>query len=186
MNAVEVPLSKGMVALISPQDAELVLQAKWHVIGSAWLWYAYTTNHPNHQGRIAMHNLIVQPPPGLEVDHKNRNGLDNRRENLRIVTPVENQWNKGKKNRASSRFRGVTKVMRSWVAYATISSRQVRLGTFRDEVAAAIEHDIAILPERGVFAQTNFPMAVVEILKNLPPGERLEHAKRYLRASETA
>lgn len=186
MQAVEVPLSKGMVALISPQDAELVLRAKWHVIGSAWLWYAFTANHPDHKGRIAMHNLIMQPPLGLQVDHKNRNGLDNRRENMRIVTPTVNQWNKGKKKRASSQYRGVSKVLRSWVATAQVNGRHVRLGTFRDEVAAALERDIVTLQERGALAQTNFPMTVVEVLKNLPPDERLEHAKRYLQACETA
>ena len=73
------------------------------------------------------------------VDHINRNKLDNRKENLRIVTPSQNSQNKVGRTTGSSKFKGVYKHKHrsSWSAYITLNQKRMRLGTFHDEIEAA-------------------------------------------------
>lgn len=60
---------------------------------------------------VFLHSEIMMPEKGKYVDHKNRNGLDNRRENLRVVTQSENILNSKHFKKKSELPRGVTRVM---------------------------------------------------------------------------
>lgn len=122
---------------------------------------------------ISMHRTIL----GLEYgdprqgDHANRNKLDNRRENLRIVTPAENSHNvPGRPNR-TSKYRGVrwSRGQRDWIASAVQNGRKVHLGCFDSEVEAAI----AAIEWR----QANLPFNVIEN-DPIPPGYRVSAGKR--------
>lgn len=82
----EIPLSNGGVALVDAEDYEWLSRWKWkrHVGG-----YACRTGWDKVERKwlcILMHRFIVLPPEDIEVDHKNRNRLDNRRCNLRPAT----------------------------------------------------------------------------------------------------
>jgi hypothetical protein len=82
-----------------------------------------------------MHRLILQPPLDRCVDHRNRNRLDNRRGNLRVVTHAENMMNVGANKGSTSRYRGVSwnKRRSKWIA----SFRGRHLGCFDSEGDAA-------------------------------------------------
>jgi len=83
---------------------------------------------------IFMHREIMSCPKGLQVDHINHDRLDNRRENLRIVTNAQNH-----QNRKYSPFRGTTRDGNGWVGQCKVNGKYYRAGWFktREEAAAA-------------------------------------------------
>lgn len=89
-----------------------------------------------------MHRLLLNPPAELQVDHKNHNGLDNRRENIRIVTNGENARNRIDNVEFQSDVDGVTWLTRdkAWRAQPTVNSKQIRLNCFDEkrEAEAAV------------------------------------------------
>lgn len=93
----QIPLTKGQVALVDDSDYEWLMQWKWRAQRSHLTWYAVRTERLSTGKRVAvcMHRelLGLKRGDGLQGDHKNHNGLDNRRVNLRIVTNQDNRFN---------------------------------------------------------------------------------------------
>ena len=110
-----------------------------------------------------MHRLIMDPiPDGMQVDHVNHNGLDNRKKNLRICTSQQNTWNaqKPKLNReSSSQYKGVSwyKRYNKWVARGTHDGKRITLGYYNCEKEAARAYDAAAKKYFGEYAHLNFP-----------------------------
>lgn len=94
---IKIPLNKGMTALVDDEDSELS-RHRWFAILSGNIWYA-RRNVPQVSGpykyRIkALHRVVMGvSDPLIKVDHINGDGLDCRRENLRVVSPSENTKN---------------------------------------------------------------------------------------------
>ena len=109
-----------------------------------------------------MHNMIMQPPKDLRVDHINHNKLDNRRSNLRLCTKQQNQWNRRKvvKN-TTSKYKGVcwAKKNNKWQASLEFQKDKKRqsiyLGQFISEVEAAKAYNEAAIKHFGEFAKIN-------------------------------
>ena len=110
-----------------------------------------------------MHRVILGliPEDKKEVDHGNRNTLDNRRRNLRGCTHRQNMMNRKKDVGATSRYKGVSwsKERKKWVSQITIGKKCKSLGRFAIEELAALAYDIAATYEYGEFANLNFPSA---------------------------
>jgi len=154
--------NKERYAKISPQDAELVLRYRWSVASNTKyggrVYYAKTETGPrNNRTRIKMHRLIMNAPEGMHVDHINGDGLDNRRENLRIVTPQLNQANSRKHVAGKSSFKGVSWHHRAnkWRAYICINRGQKHIGLFDDELEAAKAYDAVAKSTWGEHAYLN-------------------------------
>lgn len=154
----EIQLTQGKVAWIDDEDFYLVSETGWTAICKGHkrtLWYAVTWNN----GRaFEMHRLIMGFPEGREVDHRNGNGLDNRRENLRIATTAQNQANQ-RKSCGVSRFKGVdlNRKAHTWRARIMQGQKSLHLGMFKTEEAAARAYDRAATELWGEFAWLNFP-----------------------------
>ena len=119
---------------------------------SRWVWHLSTNGYAirwtsRRSGRrrvVMMHREVLALPDEAyldrETDHVNRNKLDNRRMNLRLVTHQENQQNHSPAGRAgsTSRFRGVywDANDRCWRAQIRVRGRKISLGSFADEVEA--------------------------------------------------
>lgn len=108
-----------------------------------------------------LHRLITKPPIIFEVDHINRNKLDNRECNLRWATRSQNKTNSIllKKNR-TSKYRGVNKHPNAskknpWRAYVTKNKKTYHLGWFKSEKLAAIAYNEKALKIHGNFAVLN-------------------------------
>lgn len=111
-----------------------------------------------YQGRSKrLARLIVDAPEGLVVDHINGNPLDNRRENLRLCTVKENNWNRRRRIGGSSRFKGVSRAGNRWKAIIWPNGSQKYLGSYADPEEAARAYDRAAAEEYGEFACLNFP-----------------------------
>jgi hypothetical protein len=88
-----------------------------------------------------MHRLLTDAPLGLMVDHIDRNGLNNQRSNLRLVTNAENGQNRTlhQRNNKSSGVRGVTKTEQGrWRASYILNQQYYHVGIF-DTVEEAAE-----------------------------------------------
>jgi hypothetical protein len=87
------------------------------------------------------------------VDHKNRNGLDNRWENLRPATRQQQSHNRGKRRDNTSGYIGVYPCGPNWRAKVRVNSKDIHLGNFADKFSAAWVRDEFIksrFPEFGV------------------------------------
>lgn len=84
------PLTKGKFALVDELDYPILKMYKWHYAN----WGNHAKTKINGTEKFLHHFILGDIPKGKEVDHINGNGLDNRRENLRIVTHHQNQMNR--------------------------------------------------------------------------------------------
>lgn len=148
-----------MVALVDDEDFEALNRFKWCAKSSgAGLFYAYRATGKRSDGSRVyqfMHRLLVQGD-GF-VDHINGNGLDNRRDNLRLATSSQNGINRRKALGTTSRYKGVTwsKKDQRWCAQIKRNGKNRFLGSFRSEEEAAKAYDAAARELFGEFAKLN-------------------------------
>lgn len=156
-------LQTGGTALIDDQDVEIVSPYKWYRVapGRRTPSAFYVIAKPycrltKKQPTLWMHRLLLSPKRGEQVDHINRDGLDNRRCNLRICTQSQNNANS--QHRVSSTgYRGVYRDGRRYQAAISVGGQMVRLGRFDGAIPAARAYDAAALQHFGEFASLNFP-----------------------------
>jgi hypothetical protein len=92
-----------------------------------------------------------------QCDHRNHNGLDNQRDNLRICTCAQNQYNQVPQRNRSSAFKGVDwrRDCNKWRAKIQINCRRIHLGNFESEIEAAYAYNRAAVKYFGEFASIN-------------------------------
>jgi hypothetical protein len=161
----EIKLTHGKIALVDNDDYERLAPFKWHAMKTKQIedkWYAKqiirVEGEPTQN--IYMHRLIMGAGPGFEVDHRDRDGLNNIRRNLRVCSHIQNCANIA--TRASlSGYRGVywCKVTRRWVAEAKVNYKTIRIGRYKDLIEAAVARDKYVSGLYGEFAVLNFPSA---------------------------
>lgn len=104
-----------------------------------------------------LHRLIMGEPEGLEVDHRNGDGLDNRRQNLRVATHAQNLANQRLSAANTSGFKGVsfdrTRPNKPWAAYIKHGGRKLFLGRHETREAAAAAYDAKARELFGEFAR---------------------------------
>ena len=116
---------------------------------------------PHKYVAVMMHRLILGiTDPKIDIDHANRYGLDNRKENLRIATRAQNCANKKRPRvqfETSSKYKGVcwNKRLNKWAAKLTVHGKQMHLGLFEDELLAARVRDVYARHYLGEFAKPN-------------------------------
>jgi hypothetical protein len=146
------------VALIDEEDADAVLNHKWHVRREGRrLYYAATNVHRDGQRTILrLHTFLTGWPI---VDHQNHDGLDNRRSNLRQATKCQNQQNQRLRSDNKSGYKGVfwDKRDRKWHARIRANGRAVSLRYHLTAEDAARAYDAAARELHGEFAWLNFP-----------------------------
>ncbi len=156
----KIPLTQGKFALVDDEDFARLNQQKWHINKNRNRFYAVRTVYypQNQQSNVKMHREIMKPPEGLQIDHINHNGLDNRKCNLRICTGSQNNWNGRLHKNNTSGFKGVSwkKQSKKWVAQIRKHNHDTHLGYYFCIIKAAKAYDKAAIKLFGEFANTNF------------------------------
>jgi hypothetical protein len=147
-----IPLTNGGFALCSEEDFDYLSQFKWFHVSDGNTFYA--ARDIDHKRYKRMHSEIMSE---AAPDHKNGDGLDNRRDNLRCATSSQNQMNRGKFAVAHSPFKGVTWHSRDhrWVARIKAAGKRIYLGSFTTETEAARAYNDAASKHFGEFARLN-------------------------------
>lgn len=158
--SIEIPLTQGLVALVDEADAEAVTQHKWYAAREYKTTFYALRKIRRPDGTyvgLRLHGFLTGWPL---VDHINRDGLDNRRANLRPATTAENSRNALRLPSNTSGFKGVTwhKQARKWQAQIGVDGRRRHLGLHACLEAAAEAYDDAAREFHGEFARLNFPI----------------------------
>lgn len=156
--AKEITLTRGKVAIVDADLFESLGRFNWRAEKRGPRWYAARTEQRDgYRTTVYMHAQIMGTPKGMETDHENGNGLDNRRSNLRIATRVQNSQNQGMRPGNCTGMKGVTfdKSRGKWLAQIRVGGRNRSLGRFDDRDAAAAAYDAASREHHGSFGRTN-------------------------------
>lgn len=152
-----IPLSQGKVALVDDADYPTLSKFKWYAHKGTSTFYAWrnVTDSSGAQTKLVMHCEIIPDEP--RIDHRDGNGLNNQRENLRPASTRQNGQNRRKLAPASSKFKGVHRRLISgvWQARIKTSDRRLHLGYFKTEVDAARAYNDAAKKHFGEFANLN-------------------------------
>ena len=159
----QIPLTQGKFAIVDDADFEQLSKYKWCAKRGYATYYAgrYIKKN-NKKTTIRMHQEIMNAQKGQQFDHRNSNGLDNRRENLRICTGTQNQANRGKQRNCKSGFKGVSwsKDHCRWQVMIRVNKNRIFLGRFDNKENAARTYDVAAKQYFGEFARLNFTAPV--------------------------
>lgn len=152
-------LSTGQTVTVAAADRALVEQHRWHERPTQWTTYVQASV-PRPNGRstsVLLHRLLCNAKPGQVVDHRNGDGLDNRRANLRLCTQSQNLGNMRLSSRNTSGFKGVyfERSRGLWRVDIWLNNRKRTLGRFQDRFDAARAYNVAALEQWGEFARLN-------------------------------
>ena len=153
-------LTQGKYTLVDDEDFERMNQYKWCANNINGYWYAVRNIRKanNKQKTQLMHRFIINASDSLEVDHRNHNGLDNRKCNLRTCNHTENQRNRQPLQKCTSKYKGVCwhKASNKWMARIRLNRKPIYLGLFTNEIIAAKVYDAKATKLFGKFAYLNF------------------------------
>ena len=158
-----VPLTQGFFAVIDKADARVVGARNWSVKIDRKRknrYAASSTKRPDGKwAPVSLHRFLWtlwKKPATPELDHRNTDGLDCRRSNIRAAELEQNRWNRGKTRGNTSGFKGVTKdrSRRKWTAQIQVRGKNHYLGTFGRAEDAAAAYAAAARRLHGRFART--------------------------------
>lgn len=155
---VGIPLSNGMHVFVDLCDWKAIAAFRWYAACDRGIWYAKSTNGSGDAKRtISMHRFLFGFPCGI-VDHRDRDGLNNSRSNLRLTNRSGNGANAVRHKDSSSPHKGVTfcKCTGKWRAQLCVSGVRFRSRRFVDPADAAKAYDRMAVLHFGKFARTNF------------------------------
>lgn len=154
-----IALNRGF-ALVDADMFDELNAFVWSVSGRK-----YAARGDGNQRTMSLHHAVLKVPSHVHIDHKNCNGHDCRKQNLRIADNSLNHANIGKMNRAtSSKYKGVhfRRDRKRWSAEIKVMYRTLKLGCYATEHEAALAYDVAAVQHFGEFARTNFPSSTVQ------------------------
>lgn len=168
----KIPLTRGLFALVDDGDYDWLAQWKWYS-AECRNGVTYARRHISDESgmrrELSMHREIM----GLSgkspfVDHRNRNGLDNRKSNLRICSRSQNRINAAPTLGGTSKYKGVSHhgQMDKWSARLVVNGKNLYLGVYTSQREAAIAYDLSAISYYGDFAYLNFPKISNQIYKD--------------------
>lgn len=165
----EVELTRGYKAQVDDEDYERVMQFKWHAHPGNNTFYAMRYVPDTGENQLMHRFILGLTSSDARVDHSpDPSGLNNQRNNLRIATCQDNNYNRRLNSDNTSGFKGVTwnKASQRWRATIKVNRRKLHLGYFEDSKEAAKAYDIAAIQHHGMFAKTNEMLGLLNAENN--------------------
>jgi len=156
----KIPLTHGLFALVDDADYEWVAKCKWHATEKDPR-RAYARRCLNNKGSF-MHRELTGARRGLEVDHIDRNRLNNQRANLRVCNRAENARNMVPNSPSSYGFRGIEKHFNRWRATVNCNAVTYKTRQYGSAFEAALAYDALARKLQGEFAVLNYPEFRIE------------------------
>lgn len=156
-----IPLTKGYFAIVDDDDYERLAPAKWNVKISKHRVAMYAMRGAwiaaeKRRTTILMHRAVIDVPEGMEIDHINGNGLDNRKANLRVCTKSQNLANRYFKHTSVSEYRGVIPGRAgNWIAVIVWNNLRIRTNSLADKEVAIRAYNALAKEFHGEFAVLN-------------------------------
>lgn len=156
----EIQLNKGLVVLVDDEDFDLLNQWKWFAFKGRNTYYAIRNNwHKGKNKCVYMHRQILGLQSGdkRHADHKDHNGLNNCRNNIRLCTNSENRYNMVHRSGGTSGYRGVDFIAKwnKWRARVNKDKKVYDLGLYESEQMAAVAYNQKAKELFGEFANLN-------------------------------
>ena len=154
----KIPLTQGKFAIVDDDDYSYLMRWKWYAWKCGKTWYARRNKFPQGGSKkrdvIYMHRAIIATSQNEMVDHRNHDGLDNRRNNIRKCTKAQNQQNQLPKDGGESRYKGVSRESSDkWRARISYMGERLYLGSYPTEIEAAIAYGKKAKELFGEFAE---------------------------------
>jgi len=152
-------LTGGLEVRLDAKDYPLVAKYRWYASKYGKTWYAKADYRlpDGKMLRLAMHRVIAGG--GKQVDHWDKNGLNNQRFNLRAATHSQNQANRAKGSNSVGKYKGVYNTKRPlakpWMAHIRVNYKMKNLGYYATEEEAALAYNVAAKQFFGDFAELN-------------------------------
>ncbi len=162
----KIPLTQGKFALVDDDDYRELSKHRWHCDARKGGIHYATRATPMSDPRwyrvsvLLMHREVMSPPENMDIDHKDGDGLNNQKGNLRICTRSRNLMNQRKRRSVcgnGSKYKGVYSKGNKWRVAIMAEGVTHQLGTYVCEKAAAREYDKLARLLHGEFACLNFP-----------------------------
>lgn len=152
-----IPLTQGQFALVDDEVFDAISKCKWQAKKTASGFYALRFTRIPKPRTIYMHRQIMDVLEGGEIDHKNRNTLDNQKGNLRLATTSQNAANRKLYRTNTSGFKGVcwNQWRNLFMVNIYVKGKTILIGHFKDAIEAARAYDAAATLHYGEFASTN-------------------------------
>lgn len=147
-------INSNKIALIDDEDYELVARHNWYEFNYNTVTYVKALIDGEF---IGMHSIVMPPTLNTTVDHKDHNGLNNQKNNLRLATKSQQNSYRQKFSNNTSGYKGVVyeKSRNAWKATITKDQKTKFLGRFKTVTGAAKAYNIAALEFFGEFAVLN-------------------------------
>ena len=162
----QIPMRNSGFALVDSSDYEFLMQWEWRSQRGGRTFYAIRCSPGDWKNPdIHMHRMIDGTPSGLEIDHKDGDGLHNWRGNLRRATRQQNAANQQLKINNKSGYIGVIwhKRDKHYMAGVKKNKKQYFAGYHDTPEAAARARDAKAIELNGEFARLNFPKGLVTL-----------------------
>ena len=153
----------NLFTLVDDEDYEYLNQWKWRVKKTRCGYYVRRNTLKNNKNTsIIMHRVLMNLKENkkVHVDHIDHNTLNNQKNNLRVCTIAQNQWNQisiGYKKNRYSKYKGVHRYGIYWRVRISKNKRRFHIGVYKNEIEAALAYDKKANELYGEFACLNFP-----------------------------
>lgn len=141
--------------LIDDEDFDNVMQYKWFIVKSRRTFYAVRKIYDSdgkRKNQFLHRFLLQQNDSRIKVDHKDNNGLNNRRDNIRLATVLQNNQNCRRRLDNTSGFRGVSRNKSGkFVAIISINTKLVYLGSYNTAEEASAAYEAKAMEIHGEF-----------------------------------
>ena len=135
----QIALTRGKVATVDDEDFEILSVYQWYAETRHGVWYARTGSTIDGKSRPLMHKLIMG---SKQVDHADRNGLNNTRNNLRYCTSSLNNANRKKQAGTSSNYKGVSlEHGHYWRVTIHKDKKKINRGEYKTDIDAALAYN---------------------------------------------